>query len=93
MLGLNQEIFTESKVMKINNTYFSMEIYNEFTSDIADKVMKAKLGDDYNKYIQEDSEGNISYTEEGQDMFIDILDNFCDFIAKFGIYSEADRHA
>ena len=93
MLGLNQEIFTESKVMKINNTYFSMEIYNEFTSDIADKVMKAKLGDDYNKYIQEDSEGNISYTEEGQDMFIDILDNFCDFIAKFGIYSEADRYA
>ncbi len=92
-LGLNQEIFTESKVMKINNTYFSMEIYNEFTSDIADKVMKAKLGDDYNKYIQEDSEGNISYTEEGQDMFIDILDNFCDFIAKFGIYSEADRYA
>jgi len=93
LLGLNQEIFTESKVMKINNTYFSMEIYNEFTSDIADKVMKAKLGDDYNKYIQEDSEGNISYTEEGQDMFIDILDNFCDFIAKFGIYSEADRYA
>ena len=93
MLDLNQEIFTESKVMKINNTYFSMEIYNEFTSDIADKVMKAKLGDDYNKYIQEDSEGNISYTEEGQDMFIDILDNFCDFIAKFGIYSEADRYA
>jgi len=90
---MNQEIFTESKVMKINNTYFSMEIYNEFTSDIADKVMKAKLGDDYNKYIQEDSEGNISYTEEGQDMFIDILDNFCDFIAKFGIYSEADRYA
>ena len=79
--------------MKINNTYFSMEIYNEFTSDIADKVMKAKLGDDYNKYIQEDSEGNISYTEEGQDMFIYILDNFCDFIAKFGIYSEADRYA
>ena len=79
--------------MKINNTYFSMEIYNEFTSDIADKVMKAKLGDDYNKYIQEDSEGNIRYTEEGQDMFIDILDNFCDFIAKFGIYSEADKYA
>jgi len=79
--------------MKINNTYFSMEIYNEFTSDIADKVMKAKLGDDYNKYIQEDSEGNIRYTEEGQDMFIDILDNFCDFIVKFGIYSEADKYA
>ena len=90
---MNQEIVIESKVMKINNTYFSMEIYNEFTSDISDKVMKAKLGDDYNKYIQEDSEGNISYTEEGQDMFIDILDNFCDFIAKFGIYSEADRYA
>ena len=93
MLGLNQEIFTESKVMKINNTYFSMEVYNEYTSDMADKVMKAKLGDDYNKYIQEDSEGNISYTEEGQEIFIDILDDFCNYIAKFGMYSEADRHA
>ena len=52
---------------------------------------KRPLGDDYNKYIQEDSEGNISYTEEGQDMFVDILDNFCNYIAKFGMYSEADR--
>ena len=93
MLGLNQEIFTESKVMKINNTYFSMEVYNEYTSDMADKVMKAKLGDDYNKYIQEDSEGNTSYTEEGQDMFIEILDDFCNFIANFGMYSEEDRDA
>ena len=93
MLGLNQEIFTESKVMKINNTYFSMEVYNEYTSDMADKVMKLKLGDNYENYIQEDSEGNISYTEEGQDMFIEILDDFCNFIAKFGMYSEADRHA
>ena len=93
MLGMNQEIFTESKVMKINNTYFSMEVYNEYTSDMADKVMKLKLGDNYENYIQEDSEGNISYTEEGQDMFIEILDDFCNFIAKFGMYSEADRHA
>ena len=58
---------------------------------LADKVMKAKLGDDYNKYIQEDSEGNTSYTEEGQDMFIEILDDFCNFIANFGMYSEEDR--
>ena len=79
--------------MQNKNTYFSMEVYNEYTSDIADKVMKAKLGDDYNKYIQEDSEGNISYTEEGQDMFIEILDDFCNYIAKFGMYSEADRDA
>ena len=93
MLGLNQEIFTESKVMKINNTYFSMEVYNEYTCDMADKVMKAKLGDDYNKYIQEDSEGITSYTEEGQDMFIEILDDFCNFIANFGMYSEEDRDA
>ena len=91
MLGMNQEIVIESKVMKINNTYFSMEVYNEYTSDMADKVMKLKLGDDYEKYIEEDSEGNTNYTEEGQDMFVDILDNFCNYIAKFGMYSEADR--
>ena len=91
MLGMNQEIVIESKVMKINNTYFSMEVYNEYTSDMADKVMKLKLGDDYENYIEEDSEGNTNYTEEGQDMFVDILDNFCNYIAKFGMYSEADR--
>ena len=85
---MNQEI-----AMRNKNTYFSMEVYNEYTSDIADKVMKLKLGDNYENYIQEDSEGNISYTEEGQDMFIEILDDFCNYIAKFGMYSEADRHA
>ena len=79
--------------MKIYNTYFSMEVYNEYTCDMADKVMKLKLGDDYDNYIQEDSEGNISYTEEGQDMFIEILDDFCNFIANFGMYSEEDRDA
>ena len=88
MLGLNQEI-----VMKINNTYFSMEVYNEYTSDMADKVMKLKLGDNYKNYIEEDSEGNTKYTEEGQDIFIDILDDFCNFISKFGMYSEADKDA
>ena len=88
MLGMNQEI-----VMKNKNTYFSMEVYNEYTSDMADKVMKLKLGDDYENYIEEDSEGNTNYTEEGQDIFIDILDDFCNFIAKFGMYSEADRDA
>ncbi len=42
---------------------------------------------------QEDSEGNTNYTEEGQEIFIDILDDFCNYIAKFGMYSEADRDA
>ena len=88
MLGMNQEI-----AMRNKNTYFSMEVYNEYTSDMADKVMKLKLGDNYKNYIEEDSEGNTNYTEEGQDIFIDILDDFCNFIAKFGMYSEADRDA
>lgn len=73
------------------NTYFSAEVYAEYTCDMADKVMKSKLGDDYNKYIQEDSEGNTSYTEKGQDMFIEILDDFKNYIAKFGMFSEEDR--
>ena len=54
---------------------------------------KLKLGDDYDNYIEEDNEGNTNYTEEGQDMFIEILDDFCNYIAKFGMYSEADRDA
>ena len=57
-----------------------MEVYNEYTCDMSDKVMKLKLGDDYQNYIEEDSEGNTNYTEEGQDIFIDILDDFCNFI-------------
>ena len=85
MLGMNQEIAMS------NNTYFSMEVYNEYTCDMADKVMKLKLGDNYDNYIEEDNEGNTNYTEEGQDMFIEILDDFCNYIAKFGMYSEADR--
>ena len=88
MLGMNQEIAMLNK-----NTYFSIEVYNEYTSDMADKVMKLKLGDDYQNYIEEDSEGNTNYTEEGQEIFIDILDDFCNYIAKFGMYSEADRDA
>ena len=88
MLSLNQEIAMQNK-----NTYFSMEVYNEYTCGMADKVMKLKLGDNYKNYIEEDSEGNTNYTEEGQDMFIEILDDFCNFIAKFGMYSEADRDA
>jgi hypothetical protein len=70
-----------------------MEVYNEYTCDMADKVMKLKLGDNYKNYIEEDSEGNTNYTEPGQEIFIDILDDFCNYIAKFGMYSEADRYA
>ena len=75
---MNQEIAMS------NNTYFSMEVYNEYTCDMADKVMKLKLGDNYDNYIEEDNEGNTNYTEEGQDMFIEILDDFCNYIA-FGM--------
>jgi hypothetical protein len=84
---MNQEI----AMSKNKNTYFSAEVYAEYTCDMADKVMKAKLGDNYNKYIQEDSEGNTSYTEEGQDMFIEILDDFKSYLAHFGMFSEEDR--
>ena len=52
--------------MKINNTYFSMEVYNEYTCDMADKVMKLKLGDDYENYIEEDSEGNTSILKKAK---------------------------
>ena len=38
-------------------------------------------------------ESDEKLTEEGQDMFIEILDDFCNFIANFGMYSEEDRDA
>ncbi len=76
----------------MDNVYLNADEYIEYTCEQADKIMQMKLGKDYDNYIVYDKAGKeTSYTEEGQDIFIDILDDFCNFIAHFGMYSEEDR--
>lgn len=58
----------DNKTIKV-----SPEDYITFTSEWADDLMKIKLGKDYEKYIAYDKDGNSSYTEEGQEIFEDIL--------------------
>ena len=48
--------------------------YIAFTSEWADDLMQIKYGKEYERYVHYDVDGNSSYTEEGQDIFNNILD-------------------
>ena len=47
--------------------------YIAFTSEWADDLMQIKYGKEYERYVTYNRDGNSSYTEEGQEIFIDIL--------------------
>ena len=54
--------------------------------------MQMKLGKDYDNYIVYDDKGKeTSYTEEGQDIFMEILCAVEQCLADVGIYNEEDR--
>ena len=74
-----------------NNTYLSQEEYIEYYSELADNLMQKKLGKEYKRYVHYDVEGNSSYTEEGQDIFNDILDAVDIFLSDVGIYLESEE--
>tara|TARA_R100001230_G_C5607771_1_gene120065 strand:+ start:222 stop:479 length:258 start_codon:yes stop_codon:yes gene_type:complete len=74
-----------------NNTYLSQEEYIEYYSELADNLMQKKLGKEYKRYVHYDVEGNSSYTEEGQDIFNDILDAVDIFLSDVGIYPESEE--
>ena len=74
-----------------NNTYLSQEEYIEYYSELADNLMQKKLGKEYKRYVHYDAEGNSSYTEEGQDIFNDILDAVDIFLSDVGIYPESEE--
>ena len=73
----------------VDNIYLSVDEYIEYTCEQADKIMQMKLGKDYDNYIVYDDEGKeTSYTEEGQDIFNDILNAVEQCLSDVGIYEE-----
>ena len=76
----------------MDNVYLSADKYIEYTCEQADKIMQMKLGKDYDNYIVYDNKGKeTSYTEEGQDIFMEILGAVEQCLADVGIYNEEDR--
>ena len=76
----------------MDNVYLSADEYIEYTCEQADKIMQMKLGKAYDNYIVYDDEGKeTSYTEEGQDIFMEILYAVEQCLADVGIYNEEDK--
>tara|TARA_A100001388_G_C28418610_1_gene334012 strand:+ start:322 stop:564 length:243 start_codon:yes stop_codon:yes gene_type:complete len=77
-----------------DNKYLSADEYIEYTCEQADKIMQMKLGKDYDSYITYDEAGKeTSYTEEGQDIFNDILNAVEQCLSDVGIYNEENKDA
>ena len=76
----------------MDNVYLSADKYIEYTCEQADTIMQMKLGKDYDNYIVYDKSGKeISYTEKGQGIFMEILCAVEQFLADVGIYNEEDK--
>jgi len=79
----------------MDNVYLSADEYIEYTCEQADKIMQMKLGKDYDNYIVYiKHKGKVvesKYTEEGQDIFIEILNAVEQCLADVGIYNEEDK--
>jgi len=75
-----------------DNKYLSADEYIEYTCEQADKIMQMKLGKDYDNYCAYDEAGKeISYTLEGQDIFMGILCAVEQCLDDVGIYNEEDK--
>jgi hypothetical protein len=79
--------------MKIlDNVYLSEEEYIEYYSELADKIMQMKTGEEYyTQYTYMDKDNVVCYTEEGQDIFNNILDVVDIFLSDVGIYRESEE--
>ena len=79
----------------MDNVYLSADEYIEYTCEQADKIMQMKLGKDYDNYIvYVKNKGKVvesEYTEEGQDIFMEILNAVEQCLSDVGIYNEEDR--
>ena len=76
----------------VGNAYLTADQYIEYSCEVADKIMQMKTGEEYyTKYTYMDRDGNSSYTEEGQDIFNDILDAVDIFLSDVGIYPESEE--
>tara|TARA_R110000751_G_scaffold284866_1_gene388932 strand:- start:3 stop:248 length:246 start_codon:yes stop_codon:yes gene_type:complete len=75
--------------MSLNKTPILAEIYIEHTCDFADRIMQDRLNRSYEDYlIGNDNEG-YSYTEEGQDIFNEILGEVEEFLSKFNVVNQS----
>jgi hypothetical protein len=76
----------------MDDVYLSADKYIEYTSEQADNIMQMKLGKDYDNYIVYDDKGKeTSYTEEGQNIFIMVLDAVELCLSDVGIYNEENK--
>ena len=64
------------------------EIYIEHTCEFADQIMQDRLNRSYEDYLLGNDDEGYSYTEEGQDIFNEILIEVEDFLAKFGVVND-----
>jgi hypothetical protein len=76
--------------MKMNKEIIGVpaEIYIEHTCDFADQIMQDRLNRSYEDYLLGNDDEGYSYTEEGQDIFNEILIEVEDFLAKFGVVND-----
>ena len=75
--------------MSLNKTPILAEIYIEHTCDFADRIMQDRLNRSYEDYlIGNDNEG-YSYTEDGQDIFNEILGEVEEFLSKFNVVNQS----
>ena len=65
------------------------EIYVEHTCDFADQIMQDRLGKSYYSYLLGNDEVGYSYTEDGQGIFNEILDDVESFLAKLNVVNES----
>ncbi len=61
------------------------EIYVEHTCMFADQIMQDRLNRSYEDYLLGNDDIGYSYTDEGQDIFNDILDEVESFLAKLNV--------
>ena len=75
----------------MDNVYLSADEYIEYTCEQADKIMQMKLGKSYTTYVKNIGK-ETTYTEEGQDIFNDILGYVENLLADIGIYNEENKN-
>ena len=74
----------------MDDVYLSADEYIEYTCEQADKIMQMKLGKSYTTYVKNTGK-ETSYTEEGQDIFNDILNAVEQCLSDVGIYNEENK--
>ena len=75
--------------MSLNKTPILAEIYIEHTCDFADRIMQDRLNRSYEDYLIGNDNDGYSYTEDGQDIFNEILGEVEEFLSKFNVVNQS----